>query len=237
MKKWLTLIAAMLLLAAAFLALMWKGSIQLNRPSQAEYPVRGVDVSYYQGEIDFSRLEQQGMRFAFIKATEGSSHVDSMLAQNMESVQKSSMRFGFYHFFSFDSSGKTQAENFIANVPVLEGMLPPVIDVEFYGDYSHWRAPESEAVEEQLRMLVDALEAAYGAKPIIYCTLSAYEHYIEDDFADCDLWIRSVYWQPELDWTFWQYTDKAKLDGYSGVEPCIDVNVFNGTSEDFLKYK
>jgi lysozyme len=47
-----------------------------------------------------------------------------------------------------------------------------------------------------------------------------------------------VYWTPSTDreWTFWQFTDKAKLDGYEGDEPCIDVNVFCGTEEEFEKY-
>lgn len=237
MKKYLLWIAVAILTVAVVLSVMvGKGIIQLNHPSEAEYPVRGVDVSRYQGEIDFVRLEQQGMRFAFIKATEGSTYADPMLERNLAAVQESEMRFGFYHFFSFDSPGSTQAENFIANVPALENMLPPVIDVEFYGDYSFLRVPESSAVEAQLRVLVDALEQAYGRRPIIYCTISAYQSYIKGRFDDCDLWIRNVYWQPNVDWTFWQFTDKARLEGYDGVEPCIDVNVFSGTEADFLNY-
>lgn len=237
MKKWLAVMAVGFVFASAFLLMISKGIIRMNHPSKAEYPVRGVDVSHYQGDIDFRRLAQQGMRFAFIKATEGSSHVDRMLKTNLTAVQESPMRFGFYHFFSFDSPGSTQAENYIANVPALENMLPPVIDVEFYGDYSFFRAPESAAVKVQLRAMVNALEQHYGRKPILYCTLGAYHSYIKDDFEDCDLWIRSVYWKPEMDWVFWQYTDKAVLEGYSGAEPCIDVNVFCGTEDEFLNYK
>ena len=236
MKKWLAM-AAVLAAAAIFMLMVGTGVVRPNHPSEAEYPVRGVDVSHYQGNIDFERLEQQGMQFAFIKATEGSSHVDRMLESNMQAVRESSMRFGFYHFFSFDSPGKTQAENYIANVPVMENMLPPVIDVEFYGDYSFFRAPEPTAVKVQLRELADALSQHYGCKPILYCTLSAYHTYIKDSFEDCDLWIRNVYWKPEMQWTFWQYTDKARLEGYDGAEPCIDVNVFCGTEEEFSNYK
>ena len=71
---------------------------------------------------------------------------------------------------------------------------------------------------EQLRIMADALEQHYGRKPIIYCTMSAWHSYIRDAFADYDLWIRNVYWESELDWTFWQYTDKAQLEGYNGEE-------------------
>lgn len=207
------------------------------RPDAGGYAVHGVDVSHYQGEIDFDALAAQGMRFAFIKATEGSTWVDEYLEKNLAGVQTAPMRPGFYHFFSYDSPGSTQAENFIANVPALEGMLPPVIDVEFYGGY--YKDPAGkEQVTRELRDMVQALEAHYGMKPVIYCTGKAYRLYIRETFEDCDLWIRSVYTRPlpGMDWTFWQYTDSAKLGGYSGKEECIDVNVFRGTAEEFFGY-
>lgn len=236
-KRFPAAILAGLMLTAALGWMVYAGVIRFNHPSETQYPVRGVDVSHYQGEIDFDALADQGMRFAFIKATEGSAHVDPMLEKNREGVLNSSMRSGFYHFFSFDSPGKTQAENFIDHVPALEGMLPPVIDVEYYGNYFR-NPPDAERVEPELRAMVEALEEAYGVKPVIYCTMSAYRRYIKEGFPDCDLWIRNVYWTPRVDreWTFWQYTDKAKLSGYDGDEPCIDVNVFCGSEEQFEQY-
>lgn len=226
-----------LVLAAAFGGMMYAGIVRFNPWLAKQYPVRGVDVSHYQGKIDFDALADQGMRFAFIKATEGSTHVDPMLKKNSAGIENSDMRAGFYHFFSFDSPGMTQAENFIANVPELEDMLPPVIDVEYYGDYFR-NPPDAERVKPELRAMVERLEQEYGVKPVIYCTMSAYRRYIKEDFSDCELWIRNVYWTPSTDreWTFWQFTDKAKLDGYEGDEPCIDVNVFCGTEEEFEKY-
>lgn len=238
MRKRLALSMLSVFAAIAVLALLiWRGDIALNHPSESDYPVRGVDVSHYQGEIDFQRLAEQGMQFAFIKATEGSASVDERLEQNLENVQSAPMRAGFYHFFSYDSPGSAQAENFIMHVPALEDMLPPVIDVEFYGDKAS-NPPERAQVEPELRALVNAVEQEYGMKPILYCTQRAYRLYIQNAFEDCDLWIRSVYWRPRIDrgWTFWQYTDRAKLEGYSGEEPCIDLNVFCGTAEEFAKY-
>lgn len=218
--------------AFVFLLLAWAAV----RPSADGYDVLGVDVSHYQGEIDFEKLEEQGMSFVFIKATEGSTHVDERLAENASNVKRSLIRAGYYHFFSYDSPGASQAENFIENVPFQEGMLPPVIDVEFYGGYCI-KPADSVWVETQLRAMIDVLESHYGMRPIIYCTQKAYSLYIKDRFDDCDLWIRSVYWRPlSKDWTFWQYTDRAKLEGYRGEEECIDVNVFQGTMEEFLRF-
>ncbi len=207
--------------------------LHLNQIAAGVYEVHGADVSQYQGEIDFIALADQGLDFVFIKATEGSIYVDKCFRQNLEAVQQSSLRFGFYHFFSFDSPAETQAENFIANVPIISKMLPPVIDVEYYGDYFS-NPPDVETTRQELKTLIDLLESHYGVKPILYSTQRAYHRYIQDAFSDCKLWIRDVYLPPVCaDWTFWQYTDRAKLNGYSGPEKNIDLNVFCGSMEDF----
>ena len=232
----LVVLAALILCAGIFAGLVWKGVIRLNEPFAERYPVRGADVSHYQGEVDFDRLAEQGLQFVFIKATEGSSHVDARFSENLARVQTSPLRYGFYHFFSYDSAGIDQAAQIIAHVPVMEDMLPPVIDVEFYGDYTVHPA-EPEAVRTELRAMIDALAGHYQTPPILYCTRRAWQLYIRDNFDDCDLWIRDVYFTPsDGPWTFWQYTDRAVLDGYSGDEPCIDLNVFSGTPDDFRRY-
>lgn len=223
---------------AAFVVLLAIAALMLNlnRIIASRYEILGADVSHWQGDVDFSLLEQQGVRFAFIKATEGSAHVDEKFEENLARVQGTDMKFGFYHFFSFDSPGETQAENYIARVPALENLLPPVIDVEYYGDYFR-HPPEIEPVQAQLRAMIDRLEAHYGKKPILYATQRAYRRYIQGAFDDCDLWIRSVYLPPlNADWTFWQYTDRARLNGYSGAEKCINLNVFRGDAEAFARY-
>ena len=94
----------------------------------------GGDVSSYQGEIDWETLSSQNISFAFIKATEGSSLLDQYFLSHYEQAHKAGLRVGAYHFFSYDSPGETQADHFIASVERQEGMLPPVIDLEFYGD-------------------------------------------------------------------------------------------------------
>ena len=79
-------------------------------------------------------LSAQSIQFAYIKATEGSSLVDEYFAQNWKDAHETPLYVGAYHFFSFDSPGQSQAENFIATVPDTENALPPVIDLEYYGD-------------------------------------------------------------------------------------------------------
>lgn len=124
----------LLLISAGYIYAVYNGYILLNNPSRLRYPIRGVDVSHYQGTIDWQILSRENLRFAYIKATEGSSHTDSQFIRNWEQVQQTKLAAGAYHFFSFDSPGATQAENFIRCVNAYPGMLPPVIDVEYYAD-------------------------------------------------------------------------------------------------------
>lgn len=230
-------IIGVLVLAAGLMAvLLYKGILQCNNPSERKYPVRGVDVSSYQGEIDWTVLSKQDIQFAYIKATEGSSYVDPCFSRNYSDAKKTSLRIGAYHFFSFDSAGKTQAENFIANVPKSEDMLPPVVDVEFYADKEK-NPPETADVINELCSFMEELEDYYGKTPVIYTTHKVYNRYIEGILDDFDIWIRSVYCHPYLmgytDWTFWQYSNRMQLDGYKGEEKYIDMNVFSGTWEEF----
>ena len=125
------LCALFLILTATAIGLVCSGAVLLNNPSASEYPVRGVDVSAYQGSVDWQTLSAQGIDFAFIKATEGSSFVDSCFAYNCAEAQKQSLSVGAYHFFSYDSRGESQAKHYIDTVAPFDGMLPPVIDLEF----------------------------------------------------------------------------------------------------------
>ena len=240
-KKKLTVIFVSLFIVIGLLLtiLMWVQGIFIpNNSSAKQYLVRGVDVSKYQGEINWSMLQKQEIQFAFIKATEGSGFVDSYFEKNWEKANETDLRVGAYHFFSFDSKGETQADNFINTVPDNQS-LPPVIDIEFYDDKAN-HPPEPSEVKKELQVMVNRLEEHYDQGVIIYTTVEAYDLYIQNDFAQADIWIRDVLKKPSLsdqrEWTFWQYTDREQLEGYSGEENFIDMNVFNGSENEFDEY-
>lgn len=225
--------------AAMFGILVQNGAIWITSPFEIIYQVRGVDVSSYQGDIDWDILSQQGIKFAFIKATEGSTFIDRYFKNNWENACKTDLRIGAYHFFSFDSSGKTQAQNFIKVVSITDNMLPPVIDLEFYGEKAK-NPPSKEEVKIILNDLLESLESHYKMRPIIYATKSSYRKYIKGDYNDYDIWIRNLVFVPFLgknkEWTFWQYSNRKKLKGYNGSEKYIDLNFFNGNIEEFKNY-
>ena len=91
----------MLLNTILFGMLIYQKKIKINHPTETDYPVRGVDVSYYQGDIDWKVLADENIDFAFIKATEGSGHIDTKFEENWEQSGKTDLKRGAYHFFSF----------------------------------------------------------------------------------------------------------------------------------------
>ena len=191
----------------------------------------GVDVSAYQADINMNMLKDQNIEFIYIKATEGSAHKDARFAENWKNAEEAGLRSGAYHFFSYDSEGKTQAENFIEQVgPYLKGRLLPVVDVEYYGDKEQ-NPPEKEAVVRELRAYLELIEQEYGVKPMIYTRSDVYDKYLKGEFDEYKKWMSSLYtplnWNYKDDWYIWQYLNRGVLEGYSGGETYIDLNVLN----------
>ena len=224
----------LIVLASAFI-LLYQGvknrTISINELSLRADSIRGVDISAYQVDVDMLQLKGQGIQFIYIKATEGSSHVDDYFERNWQNAKDASLLAGAYHFFSFDSAGETQAPNFIEVVgQSLSGRLLPAVDIELYGSHTE-SLPQKESVVRELKAMLSALEEQYHVKPMLYVQKDLYEKYLADDFSDYPRWIRDVYvpanWHNGKDWLVWQYNDRGKLNGYSGGEKYIDLDVLN----------
>ncbi len=199
---------------------------------------KGVDVSSYQENVDFSKLKEQHIDFAYIKATEGSSHQDPSFKQKWKDAKEAGMPAGAYHYFSYYSSGVTQAENYIKTVGDLKGgRLIPAIDMELAVEEVQ-NPPEKDDVVRGLKAFLAVIEEHYKVKPIIYSQKDYYDKYLAEDFSSYPRWIRNVYYPAFIDlgenWTVWQYFDKATLDGYSG-EKYIDMNVVRIMDEIIYK--
>lgn len=214
--------------------LVFTGVLWPNRVVAAALPVHGVDVSSYQGRIDWPVLSRQGVDFAIIKATEGSGDEDEQFETNWTNARANGLVVGAYHFLSFDSSAETQVENIFRTVPVEPGTLPLTVDVELYGDYlAH--PPSRARVQSVLDPLLDAIEKHYGRPAILYATATAYDRYLKGAYRDDPLWYRSVALPPVVPdgrpWAFWQYSDRERLAGYDGDEAYIDMDAFAGSRQ------
>ena len=191
----------------------------------------GVDLSSYQAKVDMNALKAQGIAFVYIKATEGSAYQDERFRDNWDHAPEAGLPSGAYHFFSFDSRGATQAENYIQTVgPELRGRLLPAVVVEYYGE-KEANPPPREDVVRELTVLLEALEAQYGVKPMIYTRSELYEKYLEGTFDAYPFWISSLYtplrWNYRGDWYLWHYLNRGELAGYEGGEKYIDLDVLN----------
>ena len=203
-------------------------TVCINKMFVSDDDIIGVDVSEYQDKIDMKRLSEQNIDFVYIRATEGSSYQDACFRENWKNAHECGLPSGAYHFFSFDSSGETQARNYIETVGELEGDLIPVVDFEYYGDKEKNR-PDKEKVLRELHIFLEILEKEYGVKPMIYTLKNIYSVYLDDEVDGYPLWVRNVFYPAALDgwgdYVMWQYLDTAQLDGYSGGEKYIDMDV------------
>ncbi|WP_036718692.1 GH25 family lysozyme [Paenibacillus harenae] len=128
-RKKIVVIAAAMIILLGFLE--YKGYIWHNSIFAMNYEVRGLDVSPYQGAVDWGKVAESGKyQFVYMKATEGHDFTDNTFNQNWEGAKAGGMLVGTYHFFSSRSTGEQQANHFISLVPVEEASLPPVIDLE-----------------------------------------------------------------------------------------------------------
>ena len=207
--------------------------INFGKVKPKHYAVHGVDVSRWQGDIDWAKLRTQGANFAYIKATDGGDHLDPMFKTNWRKAKEAGIRRGAYHFFYWCRRASEQADWFIRNVPRDPDALPPVLDVEWNGDSSCKRRPSRADVLEKMQVFMDKLERHYGQRPIIYTAPDFYKDNLRGAFESYPFWLRAVAEHPSKvypgrKWLFWQYSGSGLSHGVDGR---IDLNVFNGSEE------
>ncbi len=192
------------------------------------FEVHGIDISHHQSRINWTEVSEQDIQFAFIKATEGESYVDSIFGINWKESSDAGIKRGAYHFFRPNSAADIQAKNFISTVNLQIGDLPPVLDVEVLGDVS------SEVLVQRIGQWLKIVEDRYQIKPIIYTNLEFYYKHLKHEFDEYPMWIARYNDEaPQLkigkEWSFWQYGNRGQVNGISGS---VDLNVFNGRMED-----
>jgi GH25 family lysozyme M1 (1,4-beta-N-acetylmuramidase) len=198
----------------------------------------GVDVSHWQGTIAWSQVDNAGVQFAFMKATEGTGYTDTMLAKNWAATKQVGIYRGAYHFARPSvGSAPAQARYFVSKVGSFRepGVLPPVLDLEVTGGLS----------PAQLRTWVSAwlttVEDLTGRTPILYFS----PYFWIDNLGNSTAFTRYPLWiahyttgsAPKVPggwstWTFWQRTDSGRVSGIAGN---VDMNRFNGTTAALAK--
>ena len=135
-------------------------------------PVHGIDVSKYQGDIDWRRVRASGVHFAFIKATEGGDHADDRFADNWAAARAAGMPRGAYHYYYFCRTAAEQAAWFMNHVPKDPAALPPFLDLEWtHKSRTCTYRPAPETVRREARFFLQALGIDDGKRPVIYTTV------------------------------------------------------------------
>lgn len=196
-----------------------------------EGKIFGIDISQYQGTIDWENLEaieeQFEIKFVVVRATAGSKKVDRNFKKNWKNLSSTVYIQGAYHYYRPDENSTDQAKNFIKNVKLRKGHLPPILDIE--------KMPKGQSMgklKEGLQNWLTIVEKQFGVKPIIYTGEKYFEDFLQDDFLNYKFWIANYNpWKEKIEdeYLMWQFTEKAQLHG---VNELVDVNVFNGNVDD-----
>lgn len=198
--------------------------------------VHGLDISHHQGHIDWEKLslaayKDYPINFVFMKATEGSDFVDNAFRQNFATARDCGLIRGAYHFYLPEVDAVLQAENFIRQVRLEPGDLPPVLDVEVAGKEG------SAALQQGVRTWLLRVEQHYGVKPIIYASYKFKLKHLNTPFFDAYPYWIAHYYVNKLEykgaWKFWQHTDMGRIEGVDGE---VDLDIFNGNLEELVGF-
>ncbi len=197
--------------------------------------VKGIDVSYYQGTIDWTRVAGDGVRYAFIRVSDGTGFVDPKFPTYWAQSRAAGIVHGAYQFFRPNQDPIAQANLLLSKIGTHQpDDLPPVIDVEADGGLTPAQ------VAAKVKLWMDHVEAAIGVKPIVYTGFYFWRDQVgAPAFAESSPLWHAQYSSaacpnipaPWSDWAFWQYTDSGSVDGIPGN---VDMNRFNGTYDDLL---
>lgn len=207
-------------------------------PVPSDFPVHGIDVSKYQGHIDWAAVRTAGTGFVFMKATEGGDHLDSAFARNWEGARQAGIPRAAYHFMFWCRPAHEQLAWFKQIVPQDEDALPPVLDVEWNNKSKCPQGMPKALALQKMHVILDGMERHYGKRPIIYTDINFHKDVMQGEFKDYPVWVRSVRAYPgrrydNRRWTFWQYTEQGRVPGIQGH---VDRNVFYGSTRDWARF-
>jgi lysozyme len=203
------------------------------------HPIHGIDVSKWQGEIDWFEVKRAGTAFAFIKATEGGDHLDERFRLNWEGARRAGVPRGAYHFVFWCRSAEEQATWFRQNVPADRDALPPVLDVEWNGHSKTCpRKIDPDLARAKIDIMLKAMQEHTGKKPIIYTDIPFHAEVLEGRYKDYRFWLRSVAAEPQerytdRPWKIWQFTTTGRVPGIAGP---VDRNAWFGNRKEWNQY-
>ncbi len=202
-------------------------------------PILGIDVSHYQGDVNWNEIKEAGISFMYTKASQGTEFKDSRFKENWDGAKKAGIYRGAYHFYVSGEDPIKQAENFLQQIGQFEkSEIPPVLDLE---ELSIKNSPDIQIFQKNVLKWLKTIKDSLNVKPIIYTDPSFGDKYLNNKkFSDYKLWIAEYgVKEPRLpkawegkDWTIWQRTSRGSIEGAVGN---VDHDLFNGFKKEFEK--
>lgn len=198
--------------------------------------VRGIDVSKWQGDIDWDAVAAAGVKFAVIRVSHGLEYIDEWFADNWSEAKRVGILRGAYQFANFSEDPAELANLFVDLMGPLEpGDLPPVYDIESTDGQN------AATIVARAQEWVNIVEQRTGARPTIYTG----KYFWQDNVASSDAFVNDHLWvaqyrdgcpdlpSPWTRWTMWQNSSTGRINGISGN---VDTNFFNGNYAALLDY-
>jgi lysozyme len=198
--------------------------------------IPGIDVSHYQGSIDWAKVKAAGIRFVYVKASQGADFTDPRLFANVAGAAAAGIPIGLYHVF-VANLGNAQLSKWQEIYASADSQLPPWIDIE-PGAVTEETAPQA---LEFLRAMKSnsGTKPRNPGKPCVYCSpMTAQSDLSDPEFRTYPLAIahytdapspNTVLWSG---WEFWQHSCSGTVDGILGA---VDLDRFNADESDFQK--
>jgi lysozyme len=225
--------------------------LKVFKTDPTAYAIKGIDLSHYNGSVDWPTLATSGYSFAYLKATEGASFQDTSFKPNWGASGSTNIVRGAYHTFRFCSTVDAQIANFMSMNPVDTSTLPPAVDIEPAGAASYQTALDKPVggcvvknIEDERLALLDFLEKIQqktGKVPVIFGASDVFRDLIDARFKKFNFWIAQyratggpdITLPGETPWTLWQHSSYAKV---AGIQGDTDENVFFGNQADFQAF-
>ena len=202
--------------------------------SYSDLIYNGIDVSNWQGYINYANVKDAGIDVVYIKASQGTNIKDAYLDINYENAKSNDLKVGFYHFLTATNEYQAEEEaRFFASV--ISGKVP---DCKLVMDYEVFNGSSREEINNISRAFIETVEELTGKEVIIYSDLSNTQNTFNESLAEnYKLWLAyygdyNELTDVETSWEQYvgiQYTDRGVIDGIDGN---VDRDLF--TAEIFL---
>ncbi|TPJ65486.1 GH25 family lysozyme [Mesorhizobium sp. B2-6-1] len=202
------------------------------------YSKRGFEISEHNGHADFQRVQKAGIDYIFVRSSVGSDYKDPNYKENIGGARVAGIKAGALHTFDYCANAAEQMKNVRSVVEPGSSSLPITLQFPSPGRGAEKECSRKAGWQRQALKMAAAIQKAYGKSPIINTSRYVTENIkLESAFAKFPIMLGDGRQQPSVNlglkapWSFWQFTDRAAVDGISGP---VAASVFFGNSSQLM---